>query len=264
MTTGALIFAFNNDSIDYVALAAWTAGNIKRHLDIPVALVTDVDPGHAIFDQVITAKKIEGNAKFFPEFHSPKSWYNLNRVDAYDLSPWDQTLVIDADYVVAGNQLKLLFDVDRDFQAHRWAYSVTGEDFFNDNHFGRYHAPMWWATVMCFRRGEVSRMIFDTMRMVRDNWQHYCNLYGVRKGGFRNDFALSIALNIIDGHVEPLSIPWPLVTVSPRNQLRQEGQDHFRVDFQDTSNRSRWIVIREQDFHAMGKQDLGDIVASNC
>ena len=37
MTTGALIFAYNNDKINYVKMAAWTANNIKRHLKIPVA-----------------------------------------------------------------------------------------------------------------------------------------------------------------------------------------------------------------------------------
>ena len=31
MTTGALIFAFNNEHVDYEAMARWSAGNIERH-----------------------------------------------------------------------------------------------------------------------------------------------------------------------------------------------------------------------------------------
>ena len=53
MTTGALLFAYNNDTIDYVNMAKWTAKNIHRHLDIPVALVTDVMPKSTEFDKVI-------------------------------------------------------------------------------------------------------------------------------------------------------------------------------------------------------------------
>ena len=40
MTRGALIFAFNNEKTDYVAMARWSAERIRRHLDIPVAIVT--------------------------------------------------------------------------------------------------------------------------------------------------------------------------------------------------------------------------------
>ena len=35
MTTGALIFARNNEQIDYESMARWSAKNIERHLGIP-------------------------------------------------------------------------------------------------------------------------------------------------------------------------------------------------------------------------------------
>ena len=52
MTTGALIFAFNNEKTDYVALAAWSAANIHRHLDIPVALL------EVIFDVAVVVATV--------------------------------------------------------------------------------------------------------------------------------------------------------------------------------------------------------------
>ena len=42
MTTGVLIFAFNNEHIDYLAMANWSAQNIRRHLNLPVAVVTNM------------------------------------------------------------------------------------------------------------------------------------------------------------------------------------------------------------------------------
>ena len=43
LSQGVVIFAFNNEQTDYIAMAAWSAKNIRRHLNLPVALVTD-DP----------------------------------------------------------------------------------------------------------------------------------------------------------------------------------------------------------------------------
>ena len=41
MTTGAVIFAQNNASIDYIKLAVFAACKIHEHLDIPVSIATD-------------------------------------------------------------------------------------------------------------------------------------------------------------------------------------------------------------------------------
>lgn len=250
MTTGALIFARNNEKIDYVAMAKWSAKNIERHLGIPTHIVSDTqEPTH--------------NTRYFGDVGTV-NWHNLNRMDAYTASPWDQTLVLDADYVVASNQLKLLLDSGQDFLAHRWAYDVTGLDNFTGlNYFGEHNMPMWWATVIMFRKGKQSQLIFDTMRMIRDNWNHYKNLYKNASPSYRNDHAMSIALSVVDGHtVDHDGIPWPLASLTPEHKLTQLDQDSYRVDFVTADKKSRWLTIKNQDFHAMGKQQLGEIVAS--
>lgn len=263
MTRGALIFAFNNDTINYLKLAAWTAGNIKRHLDIPVAVVTDIEVKDTVFDHVVFARKQDGNGRFFSDFNGAVPWHNQNRSDAYDLSPWDETLVLDADYIVASDQLKCIFNTQQTFLAHRWAYDITGlNDFSNLNYFGRNDMHMWWATVMFFRRNQSVKMIFDSMRMVRDNWRHYRELYGNRQPTFRNDHALSIAINLVNGHVQPQGIPWSMASLVPDHRLTQISQDVYRIDFVNGENKNRYVTISNQDFHAMGKRDLGDIVAN--
>jgi hypothetical protein len=67
MTAGALIFAFNNEKTDYVAMAEWSARNIRRHLDIPVAIVTDCTDTDRTrtFDRVISAVPDAGVEKVF-------------------------------------------------------------------------------------------------------------------------------------------------------------------------------------------------------
>jgi len=250
MTTGALIFARNNEHTDYVTMARWSARNIQRHLGIDTHIITDdsrTDSGTRHFTDAGTV-----------------TWHKTNRMDAYRLTPWDRTLVLDADYVVATDQLRSVLDANTDFLAHRWAYDVTGCNTFEGlNWFGDVSMPMWWATVMVFNKSRQAELIFDTMSMIRDNWTHYRNIYKNNTPTYRNDHALSIALSTVNGHtLNHSSIPWQLASLTPEHKLSQLDQDCYRVDFVNGEGKSRWIELR-QDFHAMGKQQLGDIVASN-
>ena len=72
MNTGALIFAFNNQETDYVAMAVWSAQNIRRHLNIPTSIVTDRSIDHAVFDQVIVTS-VAPLAAVPPEIVSPSA-----------------------------------------------------------------------------------------------------------------------------------------------------------------------------------------------
>ena len=266
MTRGALIFAFDNEKTDYVKLAAWTANNIRRHLNIPVAVVTDaVDRAQSCFDVVIPAQSESGGTRYFEDYNTTITWNNFNRVNGYELSPWDETLILDADYVVASNQLRQLFNANCNFLAHRYAYDITGvNDFVGLNTFGENKMPMWWATVMFFKRSKQAEYIFDSMTMIRNNWKHYCDIYKNKKNTYRHDHALSIALGVVNGHtLDHDAIPWNLATLTPAHQLQQLGQDQYRIDFKTSDNKLRWIDIKNQDFHAMGKKHLGDIVANS-
>lgn len=266
MTTGALIFAFNNEKTDYLAMAAWNAGNIRRHLNIPVAVVTDVDsrdPRVSGFDRVIAAHAAAGGTRWFEDYQGTVTWYNAGRTDAFDLSPWDQTLVLDADYVVASNNLKFVLDTSKEFLCFRKSINVTRPTDPFLNTFGRGKFPMWWATVMMFRKTARAEFIFDSMKMIRANWQHYVDLYGIESTTYRNDYALSIALGIVNGHSLKIdSIPWPMAAALPEHTVEAMSPDGYYVKYRDSENRDRYISIDGLDFHAMGKMHLENIIAS--
>ena len=123
--------------------------------------------------------------------------------------------------------------------------------------------PQWWATVIAFRKSDHARLIFETMEMVRDHWQHYRDLYNISSATYRNDHALSIAINIVNGHIPNHShIPWSLSSLTPEHELERTAQDSYRITFNNGENQRKHINVVEQDFHAMGKKHLGDIVAS--
>lgn len=270
MTTGALIFAFNNEATDYVRMAAWSAENIRRHLNIPVAVVTDADtadPRLKAFDQVIHARPESGGTRWFEDYAHTVTWHNAGRVNAYNLTPWDHTLVLDADYVVACSDLKLILEYNTDFMCHRTAVNLnTGYPFTGLNVFGRHDMPMWWATVMLFRRSNTAQYIFDCMQMIRNNWEHYRALYSIDKKTYRNDFALSIALGIVSGHTGKVDqIPWPLLTVMPDHVLTkiEHETDSYNIAYHDSDSRPKHIQWHSADFHAMGKHYLENIIAAH-
>lgn len=265
MKTGALIFAFNNKHVDYVSMATWSAKRIHRHLRIPVCLVTDQDTVHSdTFDHVVHLESSDTQMRHFSDFKAHAVWHNSSRVTAYDLTPWDQTLVLDADYVVASNQLASLFDTGFDFMSHNKAIDASGNLSFEDNNrFGQVKMPMLWATVMLFKKNLTSKLIFDSMKMIKQNWDHYRNIYKITEKTYRNDFALSIACNMVQGHtLWSTDIPWNLLTVTPDSKLTQCNQDQFKVEYTDSQGRRKWLLLT-QDFHAMSKQSLESIIAND-
>ena len=268
MTQGALIFAFNNEQTDYVAMAGWSADRIRRHLKIPTAIVTDADPGDqrlAAADRIISATPASGGTRWFEDYQATVSWHNAGRTDAYRLSPWDQTLVLDADYVVCGTELKTVIDSPQDFMCHRYAWDMTYMNDFDDlNHFGQNRMPMWWATVMMFRKSNTAQYIFDCMSMIRANWRHYKDLYHITGTNYRNDYALSIALGIVSGHTLRVdAIPFRLASVMTEHKLTQLDEDFFQIEYPGEDKRPKKIAWAGTDFHAMGKKHLGDIIANS-
>ena len=263
MTTGVLLFAHNNKHIDYVELAAWSADRIHRHLKLPVCLVTDSATTDPVFDCVVRVDEPESNDRYFEDLAQNVAWKNTNRSCAFELSPYDATLVLDVDYVVASADLLTVFDSPQDFLTPSRAYDVTGINTFEDlNNFGKFCMPMVWATVMFFRKTPTAQLMFDTVKMIKNNWTHYRDLYQMGRTVFRNDFAFAIAANLIHGQTARWP-HWPtaLPSVLPAHVVKQLSADVFSVHYRDAGGKSRYIELDSQDFHAMGKRSLGDIVA---
>ena len=267
MSQGALIFAFDNEEIDYLSMAAWSAARIHRHLDLPVCVVTDCDHVPSVFDRVIqVARSPSDSQRSFEDLEQPVTWYNQDRTDAYSLSPWDRTLLLDADYVIASDSLRTVLETDRDLLCHRWAYDMQNRDPASNslNYFGSSRMPMWWATVIMFQKTAASRFVFESMHMVKNNWRHYCNLYGVARGPYRNDYALSIALGIVSGHTSVTDeLPYAMINVLPDQTLKQQSEDQYQIVWRDSNNKDRYVQLRGVDFHAMCKGQLGAIIADH-
>lgn len=267
MTQGVVLFAFNNEAFDYQRLAAWSAQRINRHLDLPVTLITDQTPESHGFDQVILIDNATSGTRYFTDIQQNVAWHNHSRPQAFEVSPYDQTLVLDVDYVVCCDHLSHLFNSSQEFLCHRRAHDVTGlTDYSGLNYFGRNRMPMSWATAMYFKKTLWTEQIFSMMSMVRNHWPHYRDLYGISgRNTYRNDHALSIAISAMHGHVVDYpGIPWDLASLDPHHNISQIDQDKFKITFRTAEGQSRHFVWSGNDIHVMGKKNLGEIIGHNC
>ena len=103
MSSGAIEFPFNSDKCHYYEMAEFTAKRINHFLDLPVTIVTDESSlpkkSKYKFDKIITTVPDRSN------YRDSGIWINKGRYQAYEFSPYDETLLLDVDYMVNSDQL---------------------------------------------------------------------------------------------------------------------------------------------------------------
>ena len=209
MTKGILVFAYNNADIDYVKQAAFLAGRAKEYLNLPVSIVTDEksigDRYKGWFDKIIISDIITASSKkkYYngAEQSTVLEFKNDKRPFAYDLSPYDETLVIDADYFIMNDILDQVWDSDNDVMINCKYRDVSGRHKENIEYIDNFSIPMYWATVVYFKKSDFAENLFTLVSHIKYNYKYYYYLYNCSGNLFRNDFAFSMALHILNGSV---------------------------------------------------------------
>lgn len=221
MSRGFLIHAYNNTEIDYGTMALCSSLLIKKNLRYnQVALITNqgtIDWARnqhgKLFDRafdhvvIVDHETKTGNRTFFDTRNHNKvlPYRNGNRVDSYELSPFDETILLDADYLVLDTSLDHCWSTADEIMINRHVidldHRLSPPGF--DARLNKMGIPLYWATLLYFRKGKTSKCLFDTMRFIKENFAYYQNLYQFSPGGFfRNDYALSIAIHMLHGQFE--------------------------------------------------------------
>ena len=259
MSRGVILFAFNSPKYNYYDMAKHTAKRVEHYLNLPVTLVTDEDSmpdgEYEHWDKVVKVKPDKNN------FRDWGMWINKGRYMAYELSPYDETLLLDVDYVVNSNKLMTLFDMDTDFCCHnRTSYLMHPGA--SQEVLTAYSYETLWATVVMFRKSTRTEQIFQCLEMVQKNYEHYANIHHFIAPIYRNDYALTLALRIVNGHGSDSRdvIPWNLLHVGKNTQVYRNGDDQLGAEYtvmfdnwQRGKIRKEYITIKDQDFHVMDK-----------
>jgi hypothetical protein len=150
MTKGILLFCFDTPDFKYHKILERCIYLIRKNLQLEITVITDFD----------TYKKMKPlgfiNYKFIePELGNKKlglEWRNVDRHMAYELSPYDTTLVMDIDYFPFTDNLKQFLDTKYDFLVTKNAFDLSGRNFFDMRQWSM--IDMVWATVLVFRKGK--------------------------------------------------------------------------------------------------------------
>jgi hypothetical protein len=226
MTKGCVIYAYDG-AYPYLRIATRAAELVKQQLDIPVTLITDCEYDNPAFDQVIVEPRID--TEQLREFNGElRPWHNQNRSTVYHLSPYEQTLLIDADYFMFNDSLQPVFDSNTDFACFGSTYEL-GLTQTLEKRIGTTSIPMQWATVIYFTKNELAEAVFDFMAYVKQHYEFYSLLYGFRNHQFRNDYALSIALQTLTGYNTGNYTTLPGMLVTATDNVRITGIRSNRV-----------------------------------
>ena len=182
---GILAFAFNTDSTDYISIANRTLSVASKTLGLPYTLITTEQDGEL------------QNSRFDIDKNQFVQWKNFGRWRAYDLSPYDETLVIDVDYLILDQKILDIFQLEWDYLLQRNTHTLT--DTWPDV-MGQNSLPFVWATVFAFRKTPRAQMFFDLVARIQKNYHYYRRLYNVTERIYRNDYAFAIADIVLDGY----------------------------------------------------------------
>lgn len=235
---GVLLFASNTETVDYVKIANRSAKLIEHFLNVPVTIVSN--------------QTTSANKRFSIDSGTFEQWNNLDRYMAYQLSPYDQTLLLDSDYLVLDKNLLKLFDVVNDYIIPFNNINIDNLTMPKDT-MGTHSLPFLWATIVAFNKTDKTEKLFDLVRRVQKNYRYYTKLYNIKNTNYRNDYAFAIADNIINGYTQDCRhyLPWTMLTVSNKIKSMRIEDGLIKIKEQDKA-----LVSPLQSLHIMSKQWL--------
>ena len=249
MTNGVLLFCFDTADTRYHSILERCVTLVKKNLKLPITVVTNFK----------TFKRMNPmgfiNYKFIePELGNKKNgreWRNVDRHMAYELSPYDTTLVMDIDYFCFTDNLAQFFDTDYDFLVPDTAYDLTGRNTFDQRRWSM--IPMVWATVLVFKKNDRVRKIFDTVKYIKQYYSYFNEMYRIYARNLRNDYLFAMALQQINGFTGYDKLPLALPTLPPDCKILKITETGLAWKHDDKIS-----YVENQDVHVLNK-DLSNV-----
>jgi hypothetical protein len=269
---GIVVFANNNDKIDYVKQCVDLAKRAKKYLNLPVSIITDcadyVKTAYdiSVFDQIISINpRLDSDVRRFKDgtlAEHRSQFKNNKRARVYNLSPYDETIVMDSDVVICNDHFKYAFDSDEDFLIYDDSTDLsiyrTQEEF---EYISETSVKFYWATVFFFRKTEKNKMFFELVDHIETNFSHYCKVYQLRTNYFRNDFGFSIAIHIMNGFQAgdfAHKMPGRLFHILDSDLLQSMKNEHlvFLLEKEDYLGEYTLAETKDLNVHVMNKFSL--------
>jgi hypothetical protein len=275
---GVLLFAHNNREIDYIYQAYICGRYIQKNLGVPVSLVTDsgsldwlknnnpqcVD----FFDKIILIDDIKHNLQEKRFYDGSISYHlsqfkNNSRSKSYDLTPYDQTLVLDTDLLIVNSRLNSIWDTDTDFMINKHHIDLaTDRTNFEFERVNDYGIDFYWATIFYFEKTPWTKIFFDLCQHIVENYEFYRFTYRISNPLLRNDYVFSIAIHMLGGFnniVKPMSLPCNIYYALDRDilwRVDNEKELLFMVEKKDNLGQYTLVRTQGQNIHIMNKYSI--------
>lgn len=276
MNRGILIFAHNNRDVDYALMSLISGGLAKKHLKLPVSLVTDQttvewmkvsgikNTAEKIFDQIIVTEKPEtNNTRRLHDGNVSKSvpFVNLNRNDAYSLTPYDQTLLIDSDYLIFSDTLNNFWEYSDRVLLGTAINDIVGKERlgYHDRYVSDTSVHLYWATTVMFTKNEYAKNFFLLLAYVKDNYEYFADLFRFRIKNYRNDIAFSITQHIMDGFETKSEVHLPAVfSTLDKDILHSVDRNNKLIFLVNTVINEKFfpVSVSDLDVHIMNKASI--------
>lgn len=277
------MFAHNNTEIDYFRMAVVNAMLIKKHLGTDVTVVTDQhsfdyvaetmseNKIYQVIDNIIIKDKDRTfkntNSKVYRDtinHQKSLSFYNLDRADAYDISPYDETIMIDADYLILGNTLNSCWGNKNPLMMNYTWQDINFQRKFDLDRLSVASITQYWATVVYFQKSEHSESFFTLCKNVRENHSYYKNLYRWPGSTFRNDYVFSVAAHMLNGLSDKNvpELPFKLYKTFDFDDIHEViSHAELSMYLEKTDCQGEYILSnwKDLDLHVMNKWALNRI-----
>jgi hypothetical protein len=256
--SGILMFAYNNEQIDYIRLALLAALSAKKHMaNNQVALMTD--QGTVAWMIQSLPKDLVDRAFDHIIVEDVKHEKNIRT----HKTPFKKSLLIDVDYIIGNNNLDQVFGTDSSVAMFGEAMDLRG---LPPHHYEQHLHPlgikMWWSTAVYWQQDEHARLFFDLWEHVKDNYEFYKFTYKFPGALFRTDYAVSIACHLLAGQTGE---EWAS-RISNQPMRYMDGKDDLAAAdkngwlFLSNDRHENWknlaVRIQDENVHFMNKRGL--------
>ena len=281
MSKGVLLIANNNAEIDYIFQACYSAKRIKKHLKIPVSLITDspelfkttYKKYRRLFDKIISCTDVSNSS-----FRSYKDGFtyskvlefkNTGRALAYDLSPYEETILLDTDVIIFNDVYLNCFKQKKELLLYKKSVDLSPFRKIDEfEHVVDSGIDFYWATCIFFRKTPENKIFFDLVKHIQENWDHYRMIYGIKSTLFRNDFVFSIGIHILNGFTTGSFVsefPGTLMFTTDRDEIYSVDDKSAIFLFSSPNNADKKIAIniKNTNVHAMNKYNFDRIIKND-
>lgn len=277
MNKGIVLFAHNNRQVDYALMSIIAGGLAKKHLSVPVSLITDdstvewlkecdkYSVAESVFDKIIiTERPVTANTRNLNDgnLKNVVPFNNSNRNTVWNLTPYERTLLIDSDFFIMSNTLSSYWEVDSDLLISSSMNDIVSEK--RTGYFDRYVSEtgvkLYWATTVMFTKNDKTKAFFELVDFIRENYSMFADIYRFSPDQYRNDISFSVAKHIFYGfeQVRSYDLP-PINTVLDKDMLVGVDVAKGKLDFLLSENLDNNYIaasVKDMDVHLMNKQSI--------